>query len=54
MFNVIGLSINFFTFRCGCPCGLTVRNIENGNSQLEHEKVCLNSICLKVRSMARF
>jgi hypothetical protein len=32
----------------------SVRNIENGNSQLEHEKVCFISFCLFMNSRLKY
>ena len=32
----------------------SVRNIENGNSQLEHEKVCFISFCLFMNSRLEY
>ena len=32
----------------------SVRNIENGNSQLEHEKVCFTSFCLFMNSRLEY
>ena len=46
MFNVMELGINVFALQVDVLVVSSVRSIENGNSQLEHEKVCLRSFCL--------